>query len=327
MNKSFIFVAMMLVAGTAMATPDKTNQNCGSNGKHVGNANCGGAGGAGGAGAVAGAVGVGIGVGGNATGGNATVGNVTGISGGTFGGAGGQGGSVNVGGIGNSSLGGKSFSPSSEASVTNFVAPVANGGSAKQGQLQGQQQGQAIVGSGNSNVSTKGTVGNVSGGSVSVSEGAVQSANTNTANGGAGGNATGGSVASGAVVVNVQQPQEQQTREITGTTTQNINYSVSGTTTVKNVPDVGAPALSSSNDTCMGSTSIGGSGVGFGISLGTTWTDENCLMLKNSRELWNMGMKSAALARMCMDKKNREALELTGFVCPQAKKAQDEAAK
>jgi len=50
-------------------------------------------------------------------------------------------------------------------------------------------------------------------------------------------------------------------------------------------------------------------------------------MLKNSRELWNMGMKSAALARMCMDKKNREALELTGFVCPQAKKAQDEAAK
>jgi hypothetical protein len=38
--------------------------------------------------------------------------------------------------------------------------------------------------------------------------------------------------------------------------------------------------------------------------------------LKNSRELWNMGMKAAALARMCMDGPNREALEITGFKCP-----------
>ncbi|HEY8608128.1 MAG TPA: hypothetical protein VIM12_13520 [Noviherbaspirillum sp.] len=77
-----------------------------------------------------------------------------------------------------------------------------------------------------------------------------------------------------------------------------------------------APMIVSSNDTCMGSTSIGASAVSFGFSAGTTWTDANCVMLKNSREMWNMGFKGAALARLCMDGLNREALEATGIQCP-----------
>jgi len=77
-----------------------------------------------------------------------------------------------------------------------------------------------------------------------------------------------------------------------------------------------APAIISSNDTCMGSTSIGGAAVSFGFSAGTTWTDDNCVMLKNSREMWNMGFKGAALARLCMDKLNKEAFEATGINCP-----------
>lgn len=92
------------------------------------------------------------------------------------------------------------------------------------------------------------------------------------------------------------------------------------TTTVKNVPSIGAPALAGSNDTCMGSTSIGAAGVGIGITIGSTWTDNNCKMLKNAREMWNMGMKAAALARLCMDDDNREAMEQTGFTCPERKK-------
>ncbi|MEN3292276.1 MAG: hypothetical protein V7642_1529 [Burkholderiales bacterium] len=77
-----------------------------------------------------------------------------------------------------------------------------------------------------------------------------------------------------------------------------------------------APALSSSNDTCMGSTSVGGSAVSFGFSVGSTWTDANCVMLKNAREMWNMGFRGAALARLCMDDLNKEALESTGINCP-----------
>ena len=113
-------------------------------------------------------------------------------------------------------------------------------------------------------------------------------------------------VSGSAAVVNFNTPEKQQ-----------IEYS--GTQTLKNVPAVMAPSLTSSNDTCMGSTSGGVAVAGFGLSLGSTWSDKNCLMLKNSRELWNMGMKAAAMARMCMDDLNKEALELTGFVCPTKK--------
>lgn len=91
-----------------------------------------------------------------------------------------------------------------------------------------------------------------------------------------------------------------------------------GTQTIKNVPSVSGPALSTSNDTCMGSSSGSVNGPGFGVSLGSTWSDTNCKLLKNSRELWNMGMKAAAMALMCTDAANREALEITGFECPQS---------
>ena len=86
---------------------------------------------------------------------------------------------------------------------------------------------------------------------------------------------------------------------------------------LKTVPPVYAPNIITSNDTCMGSSSIGASGVGFGVSFGTSWTDANCIMLKNAREMYNMGMPDVAFARLCMDALNREAIELTGKVCPQ----------
>jgi hypothetical protein len=93
------------------------------------------------------------------------------------------------------------------------------------------------------------------------------------------------------------------------------------TQTIKNTPSVSGPALTTSNDTCMGSTSGSLNIAGLGIGGGTSWVDENCKMLKNSRELWNMGMKAASMALMCNDPANREALELTGYVCPQTARA------
>lgn len=96
---------------------------------------------------------------------------------------------------------------------------------------------------------------------------------------------------------------------------QSVAYS--GSQTVRNVPSVNAPPLASSNDTCMGSVSGSLNVAGFGGSIGSTWVDENCRMLKNGRELWNMGMRGAALALLCTDRANREAMELTGFECAQ----------
>jgi hypothetical protein len=90
---------------------------------------------------------------------------------------------------------------------------------------------------------------------------------------------------------------------------------------IKNTPSVSGPNLVTSNDTCMGSTSGSVNIAGLGLGGGTSWVDGNCKMLKNSRELWNMGMKAASLALMCTDTANKEALELTGFECPQTTKA------
>jgi hypothetical protein len=118
-----------------------------------------------------------------------------------------------------------------------------------------------------------------------------------------------------------------------GTTTQNLNSTVSGTSrniveysgtyTVKNVPSVNGPNLTTSNDTCMGSSSGSANGPGFGVSFGTTWTDEHCKRLKMSRELWNKGMKAASLAMDCMDPAARVALEITGSKCPQSMTADE----
>ena len=76
--------------------------------------------------------------------------------------------------------------------------------------------------------------------------------------------------------------------------------------------------LTTSNDTCMGSSGIGGQGMSFGFSLGTTWTDSNCIMLKNARELKVQGHDKAAKARLCMDGDNALAFELAGEPCPRA---------
>lgn len=85
---------------------------------------------------------------------------------------------------------------------------------------------------------------------------------------------------------------------------------------IKNTPSMFGPALVSSNDTCMGSTSGSLATPGLGLSFGSTWVDDNCKMLKNSQALWNMGFKAASVALMCNDEKIKTALELTGYTCP-----------
>ncbi len=146
--------------------------------------------------------------------------------------------------------------------------------------------------------------------------GATSCAGATSASGSQATNAGNNVLEVGGIVVNIPT---SEARELTRSV---VDQSISGTQTVKNVPSVSGPPLVSSNDTCMGSTSGSVNVAGFGAGLGTTWTDQNCKMLKNSRELWNMGMKAAALALMCTDSANREALELTGFKCPQRKPEQ-----
>lgn len=108
---------------------------------------------------------------------------------------------------------------------------------------------------------------------------------------------------------------------VSGTSRGIVEYS--GSYTLKNVPSVNGGNLTTSNDTCMGSSSGSANGPGFGLSFGTTWTDEHCKRLKMSRELWNKGMKAASMAMDCMDESARIALEITGTKCPQSMTADE----
>jgi len=81
------------------------------------------------------------------------------------------------------------------------------------------------------------------------------------------------------------------------TTTETVNNSGS----IKNVPTAFAPGLAAAGlETCLGSVSGGGSALGWGASFGTTIPDPGCAARLDARTLWSMGLKKAAVARLCL---------------------------
>jgi len=78
-----------------------------------------------------------------------------------------------------------------------------------------------------------------------------------------------------------------------------------------------APALQSGgNDTCTIAATGAVQTQILGISGGTHIRDMNCERIKNSKQLYNMGMKVAAVALMCQDPKVFEAMMMAGTPCP-----------
>ena len=100
------------------------------------------------------------------------------------------------------------------------------------------------------------------------------------------------------------------------------------TTTVKSPPPSAiAPQFSAGNgnDLCT----VGASGAVqtqiLGISVGSTFTEENCIRLKNAKALYDMGMKVAAVSVMCQDQKVFDAMMMAGTPCPYDGKIGNEA--
>jgi hypothetical protein len=80
------------------------------------------------------------------------------------------------------------------------------------------------------------------------------------------------------------------------------NSTVPADQTVKNVPSVFAPGLAAAGlETCLGSVSGGGAFLGTGLSFGTTIPDPGCAARLDARTLWSMGLKKAAVARLCLN--------------------------
>ena len=103
--------------------------------------------------------------------------------------------------------------------------------------------------------------------------------------------------------------------ESTSTVTTNGNQ----TTKVESPPPSAiAPQFGSGNtsDLCTISSSGSVQTQILGLSVGTTYTEENCLRLKKAQKLYNFGMKVAAVSVMCQDPDVWEAMMSAGTPCP-----------
>src|SRR6516225_3251936 len=81
-----------------------------------------------------------------------------------------------------------------------------------------------------------------------------------------------------------------------------LSQSVPANQSITNVPTAFAPGLTAAGlETCLGSVSGGGSWLGTGISLGGTIPDPGCATRLDARTLWSMGLKKAAVARLCLN--------------------------
>ena len=107
---------------------------------------------------------------------------------------------------------------------------------------------------------------------------------------------------------------------ITDSTTKSTVHTTGDiTTTVKSPPPSAiSPSLSggNGNDQCI----VGVSGAVqtqiLGISMGSTIRDMNCERLKNSKTLFDMGMKVAAVSVLCQDVRVFDAMMMAGTPCP-----------
>ena len=90
------------------------------------------------------------------------------------------------------------------------------------------------------------------------------------------------------------------------------------TTTVKSPPPTAvAPAITTiNNDVCATAASGAVQTQILGISMGGTTRDMNCERIKLSKNLYDMGMKVAAVATLCQDDRVFQAMLDAGTPCP-----------
>lgn len=89
-------------------------------------------------------------------------------------------------------------------------------------------------------------------------------------------------------------------------------------TTVKSPPPTAiAPAVTTiNNDVCAVAASGAVQTQILGISMGGTMRDMNCERIKLSKNLFDMGMKVAAVATLCQDDRIFTAMMAAGTPCP-----------
>jgi len=109
-------------------------------------------------------------------------------------------------------------------------------------------------------------------------------------------------------------------------TNRNINQSEITQRVIQPPPTAIAPAMMSmGSDLCVTGVSGATQTQVFGLSFGGTMRDQNCERLKLSKTLFDMGMKVAAVATMCQDRRVFDAMMSAGTPCPFEGKIGEEA--
>ena len=110
--------------------------------------------------------------------------------------------------------------------------------------------------------------------------------------------------------------------------TSTVTTNGSQTTKVESPPPSAiAPQFSAGNNSDLCTIGAGGAVQTqiLGISIGGTYTEEHCQMLKASAALMRANMKVAAVSVLCQDPKIFAAMEAAGTPCPHRGRIADEA--
>lgn len=102
------------------------------------------------------------------------------------------------------------------------------------------------------------------------------------------------------------------------TSVSTVNSNSNSETTVKSPPPSAiAPAVTTiNNDVCSMAASGAVQTQIFGVSMGGSTRDLNCERIKLAKNLYDMGMKVAAVSTLCQDRRVWDAMMDAGTPCP-----------
>lgn len=104
---------------------------------------------------------------------------------------------------------------------------------------------------------------------------------------------------------------------VTDSTSRSTTNSTSETTIKSPPPTAVAPAVTTiNNDVCAVAASGAVQTQILGISMGGTMRDMNCERIKLAKNLYDMGMKVAAVSTLCQDERVFTAMMNAGTPCP-----------
>jgi hypothetical protein len=105
---------------------------------------------------------------------------------------------------------------------------------------------------------------------------------------------------------------------ITQNTTSTVTTTGTNETTVKSPPPSAiSPNVGGNNSDLCTISSSGALGTQIlSLSIGATYTEANCLLLKKARMLYDTGMKVAAVSLLCQDPAIFQSMRMAGTSCP-----------